>query len=110
MTRRAPALMHSISLDQDWWFAGVYEPGTALPTQAGSTWSRVDLPHCVVALSWHGWDPCGWEYEWLYYRRVQLPAGIADARVLIDFDGVFTLTGVDGIERWSPSWPALYDL
>lgn len=85
-------LVQSISLDQGWWFAGEYESGTPLPTQADSGWSMVDLPHCPVPLSWHGWDPSSWEYEWLYFRRVRLSAGVADARVLLDFDGVLSAT------------------
>lgn len=85
-------LVQSISLDQGWRFAGAYEAGTPLPAQLESGWPRVDLPHCAVALSWHGWDPSSWECEWLYYRRVRLPAGVADARVLLDFDGVLSAT------------------
>jgi beta-galactosidase len=84
--------VQSISLDQGWWFAGVHEDGAPLPTRAQSEWPKVDLPHCVVPLSWHDWDPSTWECEWLYYREVRLPAAVANARVLLDFDGVLSAT------------------
>jgi beta-galactosidase len=90
--RGGPSLTAEIPLDQGWRFGGVHRSGDPLQTPPAESWPLVDLPHCVVELSWHGWEPSSWEHRWLYQRTVDLPAGAGTARVLLDFDGVLSAT------------------
>lgn len=71
----------SISLDRGWLFSG---QGSAKPTP-------VDLPHCVVPLSWQGWDPLAWQRFWEYKKTFDaLPKLASSQRVFLKFDGVLS--------------------
>jgi beta-galactosidase len=66
--------MRSLPLNQDWQFEK----------------SVVTLPHCVVPLSWHNWNPSAWEKIWTYSRNFRLPREFYDARIFLHFEGALT--------------------
>lgn len=52
--------------------------------------TEVDLPHCVVALSWWRWDPASWGRRWVYRTRLRPPRDSATPRSVLRFEGVLT--------------------
>jgi beta-galactosidase len=77
---RGPA-HRSISLNHGWLFGS---PGSLDS-------NSVDLPHCVVPLSWQGWDPLTWQRTWEYKRTFDAPAKLFPRqRVFLRFDGVLS--------------------
>jgi beta-galactosidase len=71
--------------DQDWLFAGKFDPQLD-----ESQFTKVTLPHCVVPLSWEGWEPSAWHALWAYRRHFTVPKNAEKRRVFIKFDGVMT--------------------
>jgi beta-galactosidase len=50
----------------------------------------VDLPHCVVPLSWWRWDPASWGRRWVYRTRLEPSRQSGTPRSVLRFDGVLT--------------------
>ncbi|HEY9291238.1 MAG TPA: glycoside hydrolase family 2 TIM barrel-domain containing protein [Microlunatus sp.] len=73
-----------------WLFGGRYVEGSAAAAYDDSDFSIITLPHCVTELSWHEWDPAGWDGEWIYRRHFRLPSGLQGRRLLLEFEGVLT--------------------
>jgi beta-galactosidase len=84
-----PPVTETYDFNQGWRFGGVYRPGSQDPTYGISRFSRVNLPHTVVPLSWGNWNPSSWERMWIYRKQFHLDAPF-DGRVFLDFDGVMT--------------------
>jgi beta-galactosidase len=82
----------TLSLDQGWLFGGVYQTGSEAPAASTEGWGPVDLPHCVVPLSWRNWDPATWQKLWIYRRALDIPALFAGRRIFLDFEGALTST------------------
>lgn len=84
---RGPA-HHTFSLNQNWIFEGVSQGDAAgAPAQTGAQ-SPITLPHCVVPLSWHQWDPSQWEKVWSYRRSFRIPHQARGLRLFLQFDRV----------------------
>lgn len=94
-----PSITATYDFNQDWRFGGVYRNGAQTPGYSDATFSRVNLPHTVVPLSWGDWDPTTWEQLWIYRKRFSIDA-VPDSRVFVDFDGVMTNATVylNGVE------------
>ncbi len=88
----APPGPFTLSVDQGWLFGGEYQAGSESPTASTAGWAPVDLPHCVVALSWRNWDPATWQKRWIYRRILDIPPSFAGRRIFLDFEGVLTST------------------
>jgi beta-galactosidase len=84
-----PPITETYDFNQGWRFGGVYRPGSQSPGYKISKFSRINLPHTVVPLSWGNWNPAGWEQVWIYRKQFHLDAPL-DGRVFLDFDGVMT--------------------
>lgn len=81
--KRGP-LHWELPLNQEWLFGAASETGAA-------SLKPVDLPHCVVPLSWHNWDPAQWQKLWNYRRSFDLPtADLSGHRAFLHFDGVMS--------------------
>ncbi len=89
LTRSLPPITETYDFNQGWRFGGVYRPGSESPGYEISRFSRINLPHTVVPLSWGNWSPANWEQMWIYRKRFHLDAPL-DGRVFLDFDGVMT--------------------
>lgn len=85
--KRGPA-GYTISLDQNWRFGGTLSAAALKPDFDDTPFSQVTLPHCVVPLSWQGWDPASWEHVWIYRRRFAPPDHAQGDRILLHFDSV----------------------
>ncbi|HTT88106.1 MAG TPA: glycoside hydrolase family 2 TIM barrel-domain containing protein [Acidimicrobiales bacterium] len=81
-----------LSLNTGWLFGGKYEPGTEAQGSATSGWTSVNVPHCVVPLSWRNWSPETWQDRWIYRRAVDVPEDIGGQEVFLDFEGSMTST------------------
>jgi beta-galactosidase len=81
-----------LSLNAGWLFGGIYKPGMEVPGSTTSGWTAINLPHCVVPLSWSNWGPGTWQDEWIYRRSVELPNNITGQEVFLDFEGSMTST------------------
>lgn len=79
---------HVISLNQDWLFGGEFSSESIEPYFDDSDFSEVNLPHCVVDLSWQDWKPEEWQKIWAYRRHFILPKEFHNMRILLHFDGV----------------------
>ncbi len=84
-----PPITQTYDFNRGWRFGGVYRPGSESPGYKISSFSRINLPHTVVPLSWCSWNPASWERLWIYRKRFRLDAPF-DGRVFLDFDGVMT--------------------
>ncbi len=84
-----PPITETYDFNQGWRFGGAYRPGSESPDYQISRFSRINLPHTVVPLSWGNWKPAGWEQLWIYRKQFRLGAPL-DGRVFLDFDGVMT--------------------
>ena len=82
----------SLCLDAGWLFGGAYRPGSEAPEASTAGWAQVDLPHCVVPLSWRNWVPAAWEQRWVYRRALDLPPSVVGQRIFLDFEGSLTST------------------
>ena len=105
----------TISLDVGWLFGGVYQTGSEAPDSPTADWVPVDLPHCVVPLSWRNWIPERWQNRWIYRRTVELPANMGGQGISLDFEGSMTSTTpfVNGTELPQPRGgylPFSYDI
>ncbi len=85
----APATL-LFPLDQDWLFGGKFNAAALASPSADAAFSKINLPHCVVKLSWQNWDPAAWQSVWIYRRRISLPKESAGRRLFLKFDGVMT--------------------
>ena len=109
-----PSVTATYDFNQGWRFGGVYRAGAQNPGYSDAGFSRVNLPHTVVDLSWGNWDPTSWEALWIYRKRfstASLPLG----RVFLDFDGVMTnatvyLNGVELAEHLGGFLPFTVEL
>ncbi len=97
--RTVPSVTATYNFNQGWRFGGVYRDGAQSPAYRDAHFSRVNLPHTVVPLSWGDWDPTTWEQLWIYRKRFSIDA-VPDSRVFVDFDGVMTNATVylNGVE------------
>jgi beta-galactosidase len=89
LTRSLPPITETYDFNHGWRFGGVYRPGSESPGYEISRFSRINLPHTVVPLSWGNWSPANWEQMWIYRKRFHLDAPL-DGRVFLGFDGVMT--------------------
>ncbi len=87
--QKLPPISETYDFNRGWRFGGVYRPGSENPGYQISKFSRINLPHTVVPLSWCGWNPAAWEQVWIYRKQFRLDAPV-DGRVFLDFDGVMT--------------------
>ncbi|WP_086851088.1 glycoside hydrolase family 2 protein [Amycolatopsis kentuckyensis] len=71
----------------DFWLFGRYDDGCTELGFDEIDLSPVQLPHCVTALSWTGWDPASWQDRWVYRKHF---TGSATERHTARFDGVMT--------------------
>ena len=75
-------------LTDGWLFGGEYVPGAELQEFNDRGFEPVTLPHTVVPLSWHDWDPSSWQRVWIYRRHFDSRALPARSRIIAEFDGV----------------------
>jgi beta-galactosidase len=86
---KTPPPRRTVSLQQNWLFGGKMRDRHALePGFREAGFSKIDLPHCVVELSWQKWDPATWEDVWTYRRHFSLPDEMKQGRIFLQFDGV----------------------
>lgn len=78
----------TLSLDSDWRFAGTVTPAALQPEFNDASFARIVLPHSVVPLSWHKWDPKTWEDRWVYRRAFSIPPRFRGLRIFLHFDRV----------------------
>ena len=78
----------------DWLFGGRYLPGAAAPDYDDALFEPITLPHCVVDLSWNGWDPAAWDGEWIYRRHLRPPEEWRGRRIFCEFEGVLSSSTV----------------
>lgn len=76
---------------REWRFGGRFMPGSTAPDFDDSGFAAVTVPHCVVDLPWHEWDPATWSAQWIYRTTFARPAA---GRVFLDFDGVLSASTV----------------
>lgn len=81
----------AIPLRNGWFVAGPVADPSGIDA---ASWTPVDLPHTVTALSWHDWDPSTWEAFWVYRRRFALPARTSRQRYFLDFSGALSAATV----------------
>ncbi len=84
-----PPITETYDFNQGWRFGGVHRSGSQSPAYKLSSFSRINLPHTVVPLSWGNWNPASWEQMWIYRKQFRIDAPLA-GRVFLDFDGVMT--------------------
>jgi beta-galactosidase len=94
-----PSLTATYDFNQGWRFGGIYRAGSQSPGYDDADFSRVNLPHTVVPLSWGDWEPMRWEELWIYRKRFSADT-LELGRVFLDFDGVMTNATVylNGVE------------
>jgi beta-galactosidase len=94
-----PSVTATYDFNQGWRFGGIYRAGSQSPGYDDAGFSRVNLPHTVVPLSWGDWDPASWEKLWIYRKRFSADT-LELGRVFLDFDGVMTNATVylNGVE------------
>jgi beta-galactosidase len=94
-----PSVTATYDFNRGWRFGGIYRAGSQNPDYDDAGFSRVNLPHTVVPLSWGDWDPTSWEELWIYRKRFSA-ATLSTGRVFLDFDGVMTNATVylNGVE------------
>jgi beta-galactosidase len=81
-------------LNHGWLFGGQYVIGSESQTYDDHAFQEVTLPHTVVPLSWHDWEPADWQGIWIYRRHLDTAAVPDGARVLLQFDGVMVNAAV----------------
>jgi len=89
--RNGPA-QRVFSLDGGWLFGGKVDADAQGPEPDDVAFSPINLPHCVVSLSWQNWDATTWESVWHYRRRFSTPEEFGNRRVFLRFDGVMVTT------------------
>ncbi len=77
-------------LNDGWLFGGEYLTGSEQAGFDDRGFEPVTLPHTVVPLSWHDWDPSAWQGVWIYRRHFNSGGLPARSRVIAEFDGVMT--------------------
>jgi len=87
ITARLPA-DETYPLNDGWLFGGQYLPGSELEDFDDRGFEPVTLPHTVVPLSWHDWDPSAWQQMWIYRRHFDSRGLPARSRAIVEFDGV----------------------
>lgn len=78
----------TLLLDQDWLFGGKFSSVAAQPNFEDAGFEAITLPHCVVPLSWHGYNPASWEDVWIYRRHFGLSPQLRGLRTFLRFDRV----------------------
>jgi len=86
----------------DRWRFGPFTPGCADADFDERGLAEVDLPHCVVPLSWWRWDPASWGRRWVYRTRLRSPRDSGTPRSVLRFEGV--LTGATLFLDGQPIW------
>lgn len=81
-------------LNQRWLYSDRALPNGTSATFNDRSLQRVTIPHTNKLLPWHGFDDKDYQFISLYRRHFQLPAGLSDRRVFIDFGGVMTSSTV----------------
>jgi beta-galactosidase len=84
-----PSVTATYNFNQGWRFGGLYRSNSQNPGYDDAGFSRINLPHTVVPLSWGEWDPASWEELWVYRKHFAADA-LPIGRVFVDFDGVMT--------------------
>jgi beta-galactosidase len=74
----------------DGWRFGPFTPGCTEADFEERGLTEVDLPHCVVPLSWWRWDPASWGRRWVYRTRLEPPRDPGTPRSVLRFEGVLT--------------------
>jgi len=74
----------------DRWRFGPFTPGCTEADFDERGLAEVDLPHCVVPLSWWRWDPVSWGRRWVYRTRLEPSRQSGTPRSVLRFDGVLT--------------------
>lgn len=89
-TRKAEQLPGNqvYAFNDGWLFGGKYTLGSANQDFDDSRFEHVTLPHTVVPLSWHAWNPVAWEGTWIYRRHFAAAGFPERTRVIAEFDGV----------------------
>ncbi len=103
-----------VDLADGWTVRREDEP--AGPGESGA--AAVTVPHTVVPLSWHAWDPATWEHRWVYERELALPARLdaeEPGRWWLKLDGVtsaveVTVDGVPVGSRLGAYLPSRFDV
>jgi beta-galactosidase len=78
----------TLSLDRGWRFVGKMAPTALLPGFDDTKLELVTLPHSVVPLSWHKWDPASWQDQWVYRRVFFVPQHFHGLRIFLHFDRI----------------------
>jgi beta-galactosidase len=76
------------SLNNGWLFGGEFVTGSEYQEFDDRGFEPVTLPHTVVPLSWHDWDPTTWQRVWIYRRHFDSGGLPARSRIIAEFDGV----------------------
>ena len=74
----------------DRWRFGPFTPGCTETDFDERGLAEVDLPHCVVPLSWWRWDPASWGRRWVYRTRLEPSRQSGIPRSVLRFEGVLT--------------------
>ncbi len=101
-----------LPLRDNWRFGGRVTTGATAPDFDDSDFATVTVPHCVVDLSWHNWDPASWAAEWIYRRHFDRPG---DGRIFLDFEGAMsastvTVNGHEFEQHLGGYLPASYEI
>jgi beta-galactosidase len=94
-----PSVTATYDFNQGWRFGGIYRAGSQGPGYDDAGFTRMNLPHTVVPLSWGDWVPTSWEELWTYRKRFSADK-LELGRVFLDFEGVMTNATVylNGVE------------
>jgi len=83
-----------ISLNQDWRYRADDDEAYANPRASERGFVPVHLPHCNVEVPANNFSEQRTQFVSWYRKHLPTPAGEADARVLLDFDGVMMVAEV----------------
>ena len=81
-------------LNQKWLYNDRVVPNGTSATFDDRAFQRVTIPHTNKVLPWHGFDDKEYQFVSLYRRHFQLPNGLNNRRVFVDFGGVMTASTV----------------
>lgn len=88
--KRSRGAQRTLSLNRDWIFEGRIDRSSGESSGHESASVSVNLPHCVVPLSWQHWDPSTWQHAWGYLHVFEVPAELEGLRLFLHFDRVMT--------------------
>ncbi|HEX6280082.1 MAG TPA: glycoside hydrolase family 2 TIM barrel-domain containing protein, partial [Pyrinomonadaceae bacterium] len=89
-----------IPLNDGWLYSESVQKGATDPGHNDKTYKQVTIPHTNKMLPASGFDEKEYTFVSVYRRHFRLPAGLANHRIFIDFEGVMTaarvfINGVD---------------